>query len=137
MGDSAHRRVHTIASHFDAAGTDSLPLLYAGRGGGSGLGAAPTSADTRVASELQALLDHDCATERAAMKRLMADPLFTPRWNISVDKERELALQRLRALCHSGNFSITDFRTNPLRIFAAHECATLADVSMATKMTVQ
>ena len=27
-----------------------------------------------------------------------------------------------------------DFRTDPLRIFAAHEVATLADVSMATKV---
>jgi len=67
----------------------------------------------------------------------MRDPLFIPRWNISIEEERELALERLRRLCHSGNFSITDFRHNPLRIFAAHECAALADVSMATKMTVQ
>lgn len=28
-------------------------------------------------------------------------------------------------------------RTNPLRIFAAHECAAMCDASMATKMTVQ
>lgn len=59
------------------------------------------------------------------------------RWNISLDEERSLALQRLKVLCNSDNFSITDFFTNPLRIFAAHEVAALADVSMATKMTVQ
>jgi acyl-CoA oxidase len=40
-------------------------------------------------------------------------------------------------LCHSGNFRIEDFRTDPMRIFAAHEVAAFADVSMATKMTVQ
>ena len=47
-----------------------------------------------------------------------------------MDEERDLALRRLQALCSSGNFSIRDFRTNPLRIFAAHECAAMADVSM-------
>lgn len=96
-----------------------------------------TRADTRLASELQRLLDHDNYEARARLKAIMQDPLFTPRWNISLEEERELALERLRRLCHSGTFSITDFRSNPLNIFAAHECAALADVSMATKMTVQ
>lgn len=56
---------------------------------------------------------------------------------MSVDEERELALRRLQVLFRSGLFSIRDFKTNPLRIFAAHELCTLADVSCATKMTVQ
>ena len=30
-----------------------------------------------------------------------------------------------------------DFRNNPLRIFAAHELASIIDPAMATKMTVQ
>jgi hypothetical protein len=32
---------------------------------------------------------------------------------------------------------VTDFRTNPKRIFAAHELTGLVDGSTATKMTVQ
>lgn len=59
------------------------------------------------------------------------------RYNISVAEERRLALERLRVICHSGLLSITDFRSNPLNIFAAHEIAAFADVSMATKMTVR
>lgn len=51
-------------------------------------------------------------------------------------EERRLALERLRIICHSGLVSITDFRSNALNIFAAHEMAAFADVSMATKMTV-
>lgn len=51
-------------------------------------------------------------------------------------EERRLALERLRVICHSGLVSITDFRHNPLNIFAAHEMAAFADCSMATKMTV-
>ena len=51
-------------------------------------------------------------------------------------EERRLALERLRVICHSGLVSITDFRGNACNIFAAHEMAAFADVSMATKMTV-
>ena len=51
--------------------------------------------------------------------------------------ERELALLRLRGICHGGFISVSDFRTNPLRIFAAHEIAAFCDPSLATKMTVQ
>ena len=67
---------------------------------------------------------------RRAMLELMKDPLFTPRWNISIAEERRLALERLRVIITSGLISVTDFRTNPLRIFAAHEIAALSDVSM-------
>jgi hypothetical protein len=49
---------------------------------------------------------------------------------------RELALERLARFCRSGFVSVTDFRHDPLRIFAAHECAAIIDPSMATKMTV-
>lgn len=130
-----------------------------------------------IASQLQALLDHDCPEERRRMKEIMANnPLFVPKWNIGLEAERELALAKLKCLCDSKNFGIRDFRTkyvlltsmallylrqaahplnvapmhslaschipaslarSPMRIFAAHECAALADVSMATKMTVQ
>lgn len=138
MGDRVSRRVGTLASHFSGQDSPLTGVTAAqAANGAASLNFNATSAAAGVVPELQALLDHDCPKERAALKALMRDPLFTPRWNISIDEERELALERLRRLCHSGNFSITDFRTNPLRIFAAHECAALADVSMATKMTVQ
>lgn len=61
----------------------------------------------------------------------------TQQFNISVDEERALALKRLQAICSQGFFSVRDFRTNPDKIFAAHELAGFADGSMATKMTVQ
>jgi acyl-CoA oxidase len=64
------------------------------------------------------------------MLELMKDPLFKARWNITIAEERRLALERLRMIITSGLISVTDFRTNPLRIFAAHEIAALSDVSM-------
>ena len=48
--------------------------------------------------------------------------------------ERELALQRLSKFCRAGFVSVTDFRHDPRRIFAAHELAALIDPSMATKV---
>jgi acyl-CoA oxidase len=90
-----------------------------------------------VQSELQTLLEHDSWQERATMKELMRSELFVPRYAIPLEEERELALRRLQVLCRSGCFRIEDFRSDPMRIFAAHEVAAFADVSMATKMTVQ
>ena len=72
----------------------------------------------------------DAPLRRRALLELMKDPLFKPRWNISIAEERRLALERLRMIITSGLISVTDFRTNPLRIFAAHEIAALSDVSM-------
>mmetsp|Transcript_3167 Transcript_3167/g.6936 ORF Transcript_3167/g.6936 Transcript_3167/m.6936 type:complete len:665 (+) Transcript_3167:191-2185(+) len=88
-------------------------------------------------AELQHLLDHDNHDTRQAMKEVMKNPIYVPQYDMDLRDERELALQRLKGLCHAGLYSVTDFRHNPLRIFAAHECAAFCDPSMATKMTVQ
>ena len=94
--------------------------------------------NTLVTQELQRLLEHDNHAHRTAMKNFMqANDLFVPRYDIDLRAERELAYQRLKALCEAGFISVSDFRNNPMRIFAAHEVAGLADGSMATKMTVQ
>ena len=52
-------------------------------------------------------------------------------------EERDLALQRLKRICDNDFISVLDFRTNPLRLFAAHELAAIIDPAMTTKMTVQ
>ncbi|GIL89582.1 hypothetical protein Vretifemale_17414 [Volvox reticuliferus] len=87
--------------------------------------------------ELQRILDHDNHEHRQAMKEFMNDDLYVPQYDISLRDERELALQRLQRVCRAGFISVSDFRTNPFRIFAAHEVAALCDPSMGTKMTVQ
>lgn len=84
------------------------------------------------------LLDHDNHDKRAQFRKILSeDPLMTPKYNISVDEERELALQRLKKLCDQGFISVLDFKNNPLWIFAAHELVSVVDAAMATKMTVQ
>lgn len=84
------------------------------------------------------LLDHDNHEKREKFRKILSeDPLMKPKYNISVDEERALALKRLKKLCDQGFISVLDFRHNPLWIFAAHELAAVVDGSMATKMTVQ
>ncbi|GAB4821263.1 hypothetical protein N2152v2_008309 [Parachlorella kessleri] len=126
------------ARRIEALGAHLAPSAGRPAGPGDELQLHPTSAGgPGVQQELQRLLEHDNHAMRAKLKELMKDPLYTPRWNIPLAEERELALQRLQRLCRSGNFSVLDFRTNPLRIFAAHELAAFCEPSMATKMTVQ
>jgi len=98
-GASARRRLERVTVHLAANTVRSSP-------------------EAPVAEQLQALLDHDSHEERRRMKEIMAtDPLFVPKWNVGLNEERELALRRLKRLCDSKNFSIRDFRTDPMRIF--------------------
>ena len=48
-----------------------------------------------------------------------------------------MALLRLKKICDKGFISVLDFKNNPLKIFAAHELASIVDPAMSTKMTVQ
>ncbi|MCB0846852.1 MAG: hypothetical protein KDE26_26565, partial [Bacteroidetes bacterium] len=50
-------------------------------------------------SAMQELLEHDNHETRSQLKELFKDPLFIPRFNISMDEERELALKRLQKIC--------------------------------------
>jgi len=85
---------------------------------------------------LKDLLDHDNIEMRDEFRKFLALDLFKPRYNLTLDEERELALKRLQAICDSKFISVLDFVNNPLKIFAAHELAVI-DPSMGTKMTVQ
>nr|XP_040578957.1 acyl-coenzyme A oxidase 3, peroxisomal-like [Lepeophtheirus salmonis] len=88
-------------------------------------------------SELTRILDHDNHEMRNNLRSFLSDPLMKPRYNISLEEERELALQKLQKICDHKFLSVTDFKDNPWRIFAAHEIAAIIDPAMTTKMTVQ
>jgi len=87
-------------------------------------------------SALKDLLDHDNIKMRDEFRDFLKQDLFKPRYNMTLDEERDLALKRLKAICDAGFISVLDFVNNPLRIFAAHELAVI-DPAMGTKMTVQ
>lgn len=87
--------------------------------------------------KLTQLLDHDNIEMRKKFREFMSDPVMTPKYNIPLDTERDLALARLKRICDAGFISVLDFWNNPLRIFAAHEIAAIIDPAMTVKMTVQ
>ncbi|GBF93833.1 acyl-coenzyme A oxidase peroxisomal [Raphidocelis subcapitata] len=127
---STTRRLGVIAGHFDTA-----PASQSGA-------PPPHSAGAGACAALLQLLDGDTparAELRQRMKEHMrTDPeLFTPRYDIDLRDDRELALRRLTSFCRAGFVSVTDFRHDPLRIFAAHEVLAFTDPSMAVKATVQ
>jgi len=87
--------------------------------------------------KMACLLDHDNFEMRTKFREFVSDPVMTPKYNIPLDEERDIALQRLQRICDNGFISVLDFRDNPLRIFAVHELAAIIDPAMTTKMTVQ
>merc|ERR1711990_1405586 len=87
--------------------------------------------------KMTALLDHDNHQMRADFRKFISEPVMVPRYNISLEEERDLALRRLQRICDNKFISVKDFWDNPLRIFAAHELAAIIDPAMTTKMTVQ
>ncbi|KAI9595005.1 acyl-CoA oxidase [Syncephalis fuscata] len=87
---------------------------------------------------LNNILDPDNRDNRERVKRFIIEnkELYTPRFDIPLSEERDLAYKRLRLLGEAGFISVLDFETNPLNIFAVHEVAGLVDAGMATKLTV-
>jgi acyl-CoA oxidase len=86
---------------------------------------------------MQDLLEHDNQATRSQLRDLFKDSLFTPRYNVSLAEERELALKRLQKISDHNLISVLDFKNNPHRIFSVHEAVGMMDGSVATKMTVQ
>jgi acyl-CoA oxidase len=85
---------------------------------------------------IQHILESDNHANRAAIKKALRDPLFTPRFHTSLRMEREMALERLLTIAQNKFISVYDFEKNPLNILAAHEVIGMVDGSVATKMTV-
>ena len=85
----------------------------------------------------QRLIEHDNFETRERLKEMGRDPLFIPRYNISLDDQRALALKRLQKVADTKTVSVKDFQSNPQNIFAAHEVLSYLDASLATKFTVQ
>lgn len=87
--------------------------------------------------KLKHLLDHDNHEMRDRFRKFLEGSIFTQKFNISLEEERDLAYKRLKEVCNNDFISVLDFKTNPYRIFAAHELFTAVDPAACTKMTVQ
>ncbi|KAF6777133.1 hypothetical protein AHF37_03615 [Paragonimus kellicotti] len=86
---------------------------------------------------LKHILDHDNHGMRSKLREFLCCDLMVPRYSISLEDERELALSRLKHVCSNKFLSVMDFKDNAHKIFAAHELCAIVDPSMTTKMTVQ
>ena len=87
--------------------------------------------------DLKELLAHDSIALRNDLKEVFRDPLYIPRYQLSLEEERQLAYDRLRKLCDTGLIDVGYFGEDPRKIFSIHELAGMVDGSMATKLTVQ
>lgn len=48
----------------------------------------------------------DNKAKRAALKELLGTELFCPEYNVSIDRERDLAYERLKTMCENGHISV-------------------------------
>uniref|UniRef100_A0A0G4HLU2 acyl-CoA oxidase n=1 Tax=Chromera velia CCMP2878 TaxID=1169474 RepID=A0A0G4HLU2_9ALVE len=85
------------------------------------------------------ILDHDNLETRRKVLALANKhkDLFMPRYNVSLDTQRQLAYDRLRLVCQNDIVSIRDFDRNPQNVFTTHEALGMIDGSLTTKLTVQ
>ena len=56
--------------------------------------------------ELTSLLDHDNHQMRKEFRKFLSDPSMIPKYNISLQEERESALKRLQRICDAGFISV-------------------------------
>lgn len=87
-------------------------------------------------NELQKLFFHDDPSKREKWFNLFRDPIWAPRYNISLEDQRELSMQQLRKVAEAKIVSVTDFFSDPTNIFTAHENVGMIAGSTTTKLTV-
>jgi acyl-CoA oxidase len=56
--------------------------------------------------KLKHLLDHDNHEMRERLRKFLEGPLFVPKFNISLEEERDLAYKRLKAVCSNDFISV-------------------------------
>ena len=69
--------------------------------------------------KLAHIFDHDNHAKRNLFRSIVDEPLFVPRYNVSLRYEREIALDRLRRIFEAGIVSVLDFETNPMNIMTS------------------
>ena len=87
--------------------------------------------------QMNYILDVYNRNTRHSLKNILKDPIFKPKYNVSLEKDRDLAYSRLSKICNSNIVSVSDFKNNPKNIFTTHEILGMCDGSLATKFTVQ
>ena len=93
--------------------------------------------DAEASNYLRDMLFGDKLEKRDKWFELMKKPIFTPKYLLTLDEQRELAMKRIQVVSDAKLFSIFDFQDDPVNIFTAHEMLGQIDGALATKFTVQ
>jgi len=142
MDSENAKRVEMITRHLMASNTSAVlspgEELRSFRKSPTSVRSMTRSPDAFSIMDMKRWLDHDNHAMRDELRDYLSDPIFEQKYHVNLEELRALALQRLKKVCaQPGRFiSVNDFRTNPQRVFAAHEICCLVDGSLATKLTV-
>ena len=90
-----------------------------------------------LSQKLNRTLDTNNLETRKKLKDIFKDDIYRPKYNLSLNQERDLAYNRLKKICDKRVISVNDFKDNPRNIFTAHEITGMCDGSLCTKLTVQ
>jgi acyl-CoA oxidase len=88
-------------------------------------------------STMNKILDPHNREKRIKLKNVFKNQIFKPKYNLSLNEERDVAYQRLKKICDARVVSVKDFWNNPTNIFSTHEITGMCDGSLCTKLTVQ
>jgi acyl-CoA oxidase len=86
--------------------------------------------------DLQRLLFHDKFEKKDKWFKLFDNELWTPKYNIDLPSQRDLAYRQLSLVAKSGLVSVRNFFDDPTNIFTSHEMIGSISASTATKFTV-
>mmetsp|Transcript_34441 Transcript_34441/g.60402 ORF Transcript_34441/g.60402 Transcript_34441/m.60402 type:complete len:606 (-) Transcript_34441:24-1841(-) len=74
---------------------------------------------------------------REAVQALIHEDLFIPRYDISLAEDRELTRERLIRVASKQFLSPSDYKDDPCKIFAIHQCISLVDPALLCAYTIQ
>mmetsp|Transcript_19293 Transcript_19293/g.29589 ORF Transcript_19293/g.29589 Transcript_19293/m.29589 type:complete len:410 (-) Transcript_19293:718-1947(-) len=94
--------------------------------------------DHEVSERLSQMLFGDNFAKKQKWDALFkSNPVFLPKYDLTLDQQRQLAYDRIKTVSDARLFSIFDFQNDPVNLFTAHEQLAQVDGSLATKFTVQ
>mgnify|MGYP002630729536 CR=1 FL=1 len=94
--------------------------------------------DESAANYLKDILFGDDLSKRQKWIDLVENnPIFNPKYNMTLEEERDIAYKRIKTVADAKLFSIFDFQNDPVNLFTAHEHLAQIDPSLSTKFTVQ
>ena len=97
-----------------------------------------TAYDEESSNFLRDMMFGDDLKKREKWQNLLdSNPIFHPKYNLSLDEQRDLAYKRIKCVSEAGLFSIFDFQNDPVNLFTCHEMLAQVDGSVSTKFTVQ